>query len=60
MVDDVWYTPREIANILKVSKMYVLNLIKEEKIGYVKLSSRTYRISDRDLKIYLNNTTIGE
>jgi excisionase family DNA binding protein len=58
MTIEEWYTPQEVADKLKLSRYSVLCLIREGKLGCIKLSSRTYRISESDIAKYLNDTLI--
>jgi len=48
-----YYTIKEVAEIFKVSKRTIYDLIHSNNLGHVKIG-RIYRISSEDLNRYLN------
>lgn len=49
------YTPKEVAEILKVDYRYVLQLIKENKIKAINLGKKNFRITEKSLEEFINN-----
>lgn len=57
MTDDTLLTVKEAADMLRVSKMTIYRLIKDEKnpLGAVKVRG-TYRVSKQRMNAYLRNS----
>jgi excisionase family DNA binding protein len=49
-MDEKFYTVPEVAELLKVSKNYIYDLIHQKKINYIRLSERRIRISESILE----------
>jgi len=49
-----YYTPSEVADLLKVCRTTIWRYIRSGKLKAIKLSIKNYRISEKDLKRFLN------
>ena len=49
-----YYTPEEVADILKVRKHTVWNLLREGKLKETKINGKIWRITDKDLEAFIN------
>lgn len=56
MIDDISYTPEEIAKILKISRFTVYELIKRGDLVAYRVGERKMRIEAADLEHYKNKT----
>lgn len=59
MVDDLLFTPEEVAQRLKLSRFTVYELIKQGDIPIYRIG-RSMRIAEADLKKYMQNSKQGE
>jgi excisionase family DNA binding protein len=55
MIDEKFYTPKQIAEILQVHQYTVLKWIREGKIRALKFG-RVYRTTESELKTFLGQT----
>jgi excisionase family DNA binding protein len=53
-MNNKFYTPTEISEMLKVSKASVWRWIREGKLKAHQIGHSTYRISDKELSDFLN------
>ena len=51
-----YYTPREVAEMLKISYEKALGFIKYSGIKYVKIGNQ-YRVSETSLNVFLQKNT---
>ena len=49
-----YYTPEEVADILKVRKHTVWNWLREGTLKGTKINGKIWRITDKDLEAYIN------
>ena len=49
-----YYTPEEVADILKVRKHTVWNWLREGTLKGTKINGKIWRITDKDLEAFLN------
>jgi len=57
-MDNNYYTPKEVAEMLTISKIRVLQLIKTGDLQASKLGYRTYRISANAVENYLQSNKV--
>ncbi|MBS5516926.1 MAG: helix-turn-helix domain-containing protein [Christensenellales bacterium] len=49
-----YYTPEEVADILKVRKHTVWNWLREGTLKGTKINGKIWRITDKDLEAFIN------
>lgn len=49
-----YYTPEEVADILKVRKHTVWNWLREGTLKGKKINGKIWRITDKDLEAFIN------
>ena len=49
-----YYTPEEVADILKVRKHTVWNWLREGTLKGTKINGKIWRITDKDLVAFIN------
>ena len=49
-----YYTPEEVADILKVRKHTVWNWLREGALKGTKINGKIWRITDKDLEAFIN------
>ena len=49
-----YYTPEEVADILKVRKHTVWNWLREGTLKGTKINGKIWRITDKDLESFIN------
>ena len=49
-----YYTPEEVADILKVRKHTVWNWLREGTLKGTKINGKIWRITDEDLEAFIN------
>ena len=49
-----YYTPEEVADILKVRKHTVWNWLREGTLKGTKINVKIWRITDKDLEAFIN------
>lgn len=49
-----YYTPQEIADLLRVSRFSVWRYIRSGKLKAIKLTERNFRIEKKELERFLN------
>lgn len=49
-----YYTPEEVADILKVRKHTVWNWLREGTLKGTKINRKIWRITDKDLEAFIN------
>ena len=49
-----YYTPEEVADILKVRKHTVWNGLREGTLKGTKINGKIWRITDKDLEAFIN------
>ena len=49
-----YYTPEEVADILKVRKHTVWNWLREGTLRGTKINGKIWRITDKDLEAFIN------
>lgn len=49
-----YYTPEEVADILKVRKHTVWNWLREGRLKGTKINGKIWRITDKDLEAFIN------
>ena len=49
-----YYTPEEVADILKVRKHTVCNWLREGTLKGTKINGKIWRITDKDLEAFIN------
>ena len=49
-----YYTPEEVADILKVRKHTVWNWLREGTLKGTKINGKIWRITDKDLEEFIN------
>lgn len=49
-----YYTPEEVADILKVRKHTVWNWLREGTLKGTKINGKIWRITDKDLETFIN------
>ena len=49
-----YYTPEEVADILKVRKHTVRNWLREGTLKGTKINGKIWRITDKDLEAFIN------
>jgi len=52
-IKDKFYTPTEIADMLKISRASVWRYIREKKLKAIKLGHSTYRISEENFNSFI-------
>lgn len=57
MVLEIVYTPKEVAEILKVSEQVIADELKMSKLEGFKVG-RQWRITESSLKLYIQSNTI--
>lgn len=50
-----FYTPEEVAQILKVRKHTVWNWLREGSLKGTKINGKIWRITQKDLENFINN-----
>ena len=56
--NNIFFTPQEVANRLKISRATVWRYIREKKLKVIKFTKRTYRISEKDLNGFLKKRKV--
>ena len=49
-----YYTPEEVADLLKVRKHTVWNWLREGTLKGTKINGKIWRITDKDLEAFIN------
>jgi len=56
--NNIFFTPQEVANRLKISRATVWRYIRKKKLKVIKFTKRTYRISEKDLNDFLKKRKV--
>lgn len=59
MMEKSIYTPKEVCEILCVSKNTLYKMIKENKIAYVRISDRCFRIPQTYIDDYISQNSVA-
>ena len=57
--NNIFFTPQEVANKLKISRATVWRYIRNKKLKIIKFTKRTYRITEKDLNDFLKKYYVG-